>query len=107
MCNELVIVIRLCNNGVTCGISWGVVTISRLPKMIGLFCRMSSLLKVSFAKETYDFKEPTNRSHPMINWIYIYSLLHLVSFAKEPYIRDHILQKRPVILRSLLIVATP
>jgi len=30
-----------------------------------------------------------------------------VSFAKEPYKRDHILQKRPMILRSLLSVATP
>jgi len=30
-----------------------------------------------------------------------------LSFAKEPYKRDYILQKRPVILRSLLIVATP
>ena len=30
-----------------------------------------------------------------------------VSFAKEPYKRDYILQKRPIILRSLLIVATP
>ena len=30
-----------------------------------------------------------------------------VSFAKEPYKRDCILQKRPIILRSLLIVATP
>jgi len=29
-----------------------------------------------------------------------------VSFAKEPYKRDDILQKRPVILRRLLIVAT-
>jgi len=28
-------------------------------------------------------------------------------FAKEPYKRDYILQKRPVILRSLRIVATP
>ena len=28
-------------------------------------------------------------------------------FAKEPYKRDYILQKGPVILRSLLIVATP
>jgi len=27
--------------------------------------------------------------------------------AKEPYIRDDIMQKRPIILRSLLIVATP
>jgi len=30
-----------------------------------------------------------------------------VSFAKEPYERAVILQKRPIILRSLLIVATP
>jgi len=29
-----------------------------------------------------------------------------LSFAKEPYKRDYILQKRPIILRSLLIVAT-
>jgi len=26
---------------------------------------MSSLLQGSFAKETYNFKEPTNRSHPI------------------------------------------
>jgi len=30
-----------------------------------------------------------------------------VSFAQEPKKRDYILQKRPAILRSLLIVATP
>jgi len=30
-----------------------------------------------------------------------------VSFAKEPYKRDYSLQKRPIILRSLVIVATP
>ena len=40
-------------------------TISRLLKITGLFCRIPSLLYVSFAKETYDFKEPTNRSHPI------------------------------------------
>jgi len=34
------------------------------------------------------------------------SLKSYVSFAKEPYKRDDILQKRPMILRSLLIVAT-
>ena len=32
---------------------------------IGLFCGISSLLQDSSAKETYDFKEPTNRSHPI------------------------------------------
>ena len=31
----------------------------------------------------------------------------LVSFAKEPYKIDDILEKRPTLLRSLLIVATP
>jgi len=35
------------------------------------------------------------------------SILLQVSFAKEPYNRDYILQKRPVILSILLTVATP
>ena len=35
------------------------------------------------------------------------SLKSYVSFAKEPYKRDDTLQKRPIILRSLLTVATP
>jgi len=35
--------------------------------MIGLFWRISSVLQGSFAKETYNFKEPTNRSHPIVN----------------------------------------
>ena len=42
------------------------VHISRLLKMIGLFCRISSVLQGSFAKETYNFKGPTHRSHPII-----------------------------------------
>ena len=82
-----------------------------------IFCRISSLLQGSFAKESYHFKEPTNRSHPIL--IYVVERTHLrwlrlvgsfklyVSFEKEPYKRDDILEKRPVILRSLLIVATP
>jgi len=35
------------------------------------------------------------------------SLKTYVSFAEEPYKRDHILPQRPIILGSLLIVATP
>jgi len=31
-----------------------------------MFCRISSLLSGSFAKETCDFKEPTDRSHPIV-----------------------------------------
>jgi len=44
---------------------YGAATISRLLKIIGLFCRISCLLQGSFAKETYNFEEPTNHSHPI------------------------------------------
>ena len=47
------------------GCSYGVATISRLLKIKNLFCRIQSLLYGSFAEETYNFKEPTNRSHPI------------------------------------------
>jgi len=39
--------------------------ISRLHKIIGLFCRIPSLLLGSFEKETCNFAEPTNRGHPI------------------------------------------
>ena len=43
-----------------------------------------------------------------MGWLRLVGCLKLqVSLAKEPYKRDDILQKRPIILRSLLIVATP
>ena len=42
---------------------YGVATVTRIDKIIGLFCKISSLLQGSFANETYNFKEPTNRSH--------------------------------------------
>ena len=38
---------------------------SRLLQIIGLLCRIQSRLQSSSAKETYNFKEPTNRSHPI------------------------------------------
>ena len=50
-------------------LSYGVATISTLIKIIGLFCRISSLLKGSFAKETYDFEEPTTHSHPIASCV--------------------------------------
>ena len=49
----------------------------------------------------------TNRVAHM-GWLRLVGFSKLwVSFAKEPYKKDYILQKRPIILRSLLIVATP
>jgi len=43
-----------------------------------------------------------------VGWLRLVGSLKLyVSFAKEPHKKDEIVQKRPIILRSLLIVATP
>jgi len=56
--------------GVTSLIShvcYGVATISRINKIIGLFCRIASLLWGSFAKETYTFIDATNISQ--IIWL--------------------------------------
>ena len=60
----------------------------------------SSKMMVCHAlSQTYDFKKPTNR----IATLYI----GIVSFAEYSLFYRALLQKRPVILRSLLIVATP
>ena len=56
-------------------------TIGRLLKLIGLCYRISSLLQGSFAKETYDFKELTNRSHAILNFISTYNVLMKLSMA--------------------------
>ena len=39
---------------------YGVATVSRIDKIIGLFCRIASLLQGSFEKEAYDLIDPTN-----------------------------------------------
>ena len=44
---------------------YGVPTISRLLKMTGLFCKRTLKKRLYSVKETYNFKEPTNRSHPI------------------------------------------
>jgi len=44
---------------------YAVATICRLLQFIGLFCKRALWKRRYFAKETYNFKEPTNRSHPI------------------------------------------
>ena len=39
--------------------------IRRLLQIIGLFCKRALLKRPYSANETYDFKEPSNRSHPI------------------------------------------
>ena len=69
---------------------------TRMPIHSHVACHMTLCLSTRFM------------SHVDIGWLRLVGSLKLqVSFAKEPYKRDDILQKRPIILRSLLIVATP
>ena len=44
---------------------YGVATISRLLNNIGLFCKKALSTRRYSVKETYNFKELTNRSHPI------------------------------------------
>jgi len=46
--------------------SYAVAMIRRLLKIIGLFCKRALSKRRYSAKETYDFREPTNRSHPTL-----------------------------------------
>ena len=55
----------------------GEATMSRLLKIISLFCRIESLEQGSIAKETYDFKEPISRSHPIpVYTVHDYVICH-------------------------------
>jgi len=64
--------------------AYGVATIGKLLKIIGLFCRISSLLQGSFTKETYPFKEPILlRSLLIVATPYLYLQRH-IGLSKEP-----------------------
>ena len=50
-----------------CDYIYGVALVSRIDKMIGLFCKRALLKRRSSAKETYNLVDPTNRSRPVIS----------------------------------------
>ena len=76
--------------------SYGVPTNSRLLKIVGLFCRISSLFQGSLAKETYCLKEPTNRSHLIDVMCVIQRFKHVIEIHACPlcYADSHILCHR-------------
>jgi len=87
--------------------TYGVATISRLLKIIGLFCKRDLQKRRYSAKETYNFIDPTDCSHPIMNVLILLccdiynqsSNLSKISFLnrKETYKTDDILQKRHTI----------
>ena len=62
--------------------TYGVATVSRIDKITGLFCRKMFLLQGSFAKETYNFIDSTNQSHPIPRTIYIESVMSHIRMSR-------------------------
>ena len=63
---------------------YGVAMVSRIDKIISLFCRIASLLQGSFAKETCNFIDPTNQSHPIpmcVRTTYV-NILHMLTYYR-------------------------
>ena len=83
--------------------------ISKLLKIIGLFCRIQSLLWGFLQKRPIIIRSLLIEATPkhLANKRLKRRIKLQVSFAKEPCKRDDILQKRPTILSILLTVATP
>ena len=78
--------------------------------MLGLFCNRALENRWYSSKETYNFKEPTNRSHPIPSLLWICEIREICeictfiidflnfqdSLAKEPYQNGALFQKRNV-----------
>ena len=61
------------------------IRVSRLLKILRLFCKRALWKRQYSAKETYNFKEPTNRSHPIpgrsshiSNFLYLCHVVHRI-----------------------------
>ena len=66
--------------------TYGVATSSRLLKIIGLFCKKALWKRRFSAKDTSNFKEPTNRSHPIVNGLQ--PIAFEVSFLRSQFSID-------------------
>jgi len=59
-------------------------------------------------RETERQRDRETERQTEMGWLRLVGSLKVyVSLSKEPYKRDGILHKRPIVLRSLLVVATP
>ena len=78
---------------------------ARLLQCVAVYC---STLQYLRRRKISAGRNSSARIGTHMGWLRLVgSLKTYVSFAKEPFERDDILQKRRVFLRSLLITATP
>jgi len=67
--------------------SRGIATMSRLLLIIGLFCQRALQKRLYSAKETYNFKEPNNHSHPICR---TYQRLCVTHLRRVSHISSHV-----------------
>jgi len=65
--------------------SYGVAMISRLLRIIGLFSKRALYKWLYSAKRTYNFMEPTNRSHPVLTQRTIHLCFYPVLRVCDPF----------------------
>jgi len=65
------------------GMNCGVASLKLYLKIIGLFCKRELIKRQYSAKETYNFKEPTNRSHPIV--VFHISKSHTAHIHESPH----------------------
>ena len=84
----------------------GLLQLYRLPKNVGLFCKRALLKRLYSA--VYELLLQSYSHRIAMGWLRSVGSIKLqVSFAEYRLFYRALLQKRPIILRSLLIVATP
>ena len=79
--HQLAVYMYMCMYVCLYSVESGVATVSRIDKIIGLFCRVLSLLLGSFAKETYNFIDPTDQSHLIVGGLHARYLLHVCLYS--------------------------
>ena len=62
--------------------TYGVATVSRINTILGLFCKRDLPKRRYSAKDTYDFIDPTDRSHP-ISWFTSHTSTSVVTHMNE------------------------
>ena len=69
---------------------YGVAMISRLLKIIGLFYKRALQKRPIFYIETYNSKEPTNRSHPIVRMFWIELQLWVDTDVESSSINEYV-----------------
>jgi len=83
------------------GIPYGVATISRMLKNIGLFCKRDLQKRHIFCKETYIFKHPTNGSHPIAHNVFLHRLYVYMFLGFDTlYVCCHMFSHTPYMLHT-------